>query len=201
MKSRKQFCLLFALCCAMGLALLPPASRANVQGSRYVGRDITGTVVGVGGRLGGRSRPFRLIIERYTSPEEVQRLTAALQGGQDEALRAISKMSAGRIQVGNGVGLPANVIIPMEQAEGGTKLVVIFQRDLSIYELRRGTRSEDYRFGYAELYMGRRGGNEGTFIPAAKVRLRDGNTWEVEDFGVFPARLMGLQARGGGRAR
>lgn len=202
MKSRKNFCLSLALCCAMGLALLPPAARAKAQGARFVGRDILGTVVGVGGRLGGRTRPFRLIVERYTSPEEVQRLSTALQGGQDEALRAISRMSAGRIQVGNGVGLPANVIIPMEQAEGGTKLIVIFQRDLSIYELRRGTRSEDYRFGYAELYMGRRGGNEGTFIPAAKVRLRDGNTWEVEDFGVFPARLMGLQARGGrGAAR
>jgi len=33
-------------------------------------------------------------------------------------------------------------------------------------------------------------------IPAARVRLRDGNTWEVEDFGVFPARLMGLRVRG-----
>jgi len=37
------------------------------------------------------------------------------------------------------------------------------------------------------------------FIPAARIRLRNGNTWEVEDFGTFPARLMGLQVRGRGR--
>jgi len=199
MQTKKQFCLTLALCCAMGLALLPPASHANVQGSRYVGRNITGTVVGVGGRLGGRSRTFRLIVERYTSPEEVKRLNAALQsGGQDELLQVLSKMSAGRIQVGTGVGVPANVIIPTELAEGGTKLVVLFQRNVNFYELRSGARSEDYKFGYAELHLGRRGGNEGTFIAAAKLRLRDGNTWVVEDFGEFPARLMGLQARGGG---
>jgi hypothetical protein len=198
MKRRKLSCLLCALSCALWLTLFTPAPQAKAQGARYVGRDITGTVVGVGGRMGGRTRPFRLIVERYTSPEEVGRLNTALQtGGQDGLLDALSKMSAGRIQIGAGVGVPANAIIPVQQAEGGTKLIVLFQRNISFYEVRYGTRSEDYRFGYAELHLGRRGGNEGTFIGAAKVRLRDGNTWEVEDFGVFPARLMGLQAGGG----
>lgn len=27
-------------------------------------------------------------------------------------------------------------------------------------------------------------------------RLKDGNTWDVEDFGVFPAKLMGLRSSG-----
>jgi hypothetical protein len=36
-------------------------------------------------------------------------------------------------------------------------------------------------------------------IPAARVRLRDGNTWEVEDFGTYSARLMGLKVRRGGK--
>ena len=68
--------------------------------------------------------------------------------------------------------------------------------------MRYGTRREDYKFGYAEIYMDHAGANnEGTFIAAAKVRLRDGNTWEVEDFGAFPARLLGLQMRGGNPAR
>ncbi|PYS79535.1 MAG: hypothetical protein DMF66_02415, partial [Acidobacteria bacterium] len=81
-------------------------------------------------------------------------------------------------------------------AEGGTKLTVLYQRTINFYELRYGARSEDYKFGYAEIYLNRNGTGEGTFIAAAKVRLRDGNTWEVEDFGEFPARLMGLRSRG-----
>ena len=84
----------------------------------------------------------------------------------------------------------------LRSAEGGTKLTVLYQRNVSFYELRYGARSEDYRFGYAEIYLDRRGEGQGTLIPAAKVRL-EGNNWVVEDFGEFPARLLGLRARGG----
>jgi hypothetical protein len=80
-------------------------------------------------------------------------------------------------------------------------LTVVYQRNIRFSELRYGSRSEDYKFGYAELFLGRNGQGQGTFIPAAKIRLREGNTWEVEDFGTFPARLLGLRARGGRNAR
>jgi hypothetical protein len=165
-----------------------------------LGQYITGTIVTIGGRSSGRTRPFTLIVNRYTSPEEVQRLNSTLQsGGQDELLKVLSGMDAGRIQLGSGVGVTANAIISTRQ-EGRTKLIVLYQRNISLAELRYGARSEDYKFGYAELYFGR-DGNEGMLIPAARVKLKDGNTWEVEDFGAFPARLIGLQTRGGRRAR
>jgi hypothetical protein len=177
--------------------LFEPSAAVHAQERGLAGRTITGTVYFVGGRRAGQSRPFTLIINRISSPEEVQRLQSALQsGGQDDLLRALSGMNAGRIQIGTGVGVVANAIISTPQ-DGG-KLVALYERNLSFSELRYGTRSQDYKFGYAELYLNR-GGNEGMLIPAAKVRLRDSNTWEVEDFGTFPARLMGLQIRGGSR--
>jgi hypothetical protein len=189
--------LLFALCCVVGLTCLQPTSAARMPASR----SITGIVVGISGRFAGRSRPFKLTINNYTSPEEVQRLNAALQsGGQDEMLRVLSRMDAGRVTIGNGVGITANAIINTQQ-EGGTKITVLYQRNISFFELRYGTRSEDYKFGYAEIYLNRGNQNEGTLIPAAKIRLRDSNTWEVEDFGAFPARLMGLQMNGGNAPR
>jgi hypothetical protein len=205
MSERKLSGRLGVLCCAaFALTLLQTGSVAHGQrrGSRAAveGREqvILGTVVGVGGRFGGRTAPFRLNVNRYTSADEVRQLNAALQsGGQEELLRVLSRMDAGRITIGNGVGVDANVIISVPQ-ENGMKLLVLYERNVNFYELRYGTRSEDYRFGYAEIFLRRRGNSEGTLIPAAKVRLRDGNTWEVEDFGVFPARLMGLQSRGGG---
>lgn len=194
---RKTYSRLFAVfCCAIWMTLIQPVSEAKGQG-----QNITGTVVGVGGRFGGRSIPFRLIINNYTSQEEVQRLTAALQsGGQEGLLQALSALDSGRIQIGTGVGITANAVIATP-LEGGTKLTVIYRRNINFFELRYGTRSENYRFGFAELYLRSRGGSEGTFIPAAQIRLRDSNTWEVEDFGVFPARLMGLRQTRGGRSR
>lgn len=182
-----------------GSTVFYPLTNVSAQDT-LAGRTITGTVYFVGGRRPGRTLPFRLIVNRISNEDEVQQLNAALQaGGQDELMKALSKMSAGRIEVGTGVGVPANLILRTDDGEGRTKLVVLYQREIRFGELRYGTRSSDYRFGYAELYLGR-GANEGMLIPAARVRLRDGNTWEVEDFGTFPARLMGLQVRGGGRS-
>ncbi|MDQ1558854.1 MAG: hypothetical protein QOD32_1914 [Pyrinomonadaceae bacterium] len=209
MKNRKLSGWLGVLCCAaLALSVLQAGTAATTAyGQRRGGRvegarapeEILGTVLGVGGRFGGRTAPFRLVINNYTSADQVQQLNAALQsGGQSELLRVLSRMEAGRIIVGNGVGVDANAIISVPH-EMGTKIIVLYERNINFYEVRQGSRSEDYRFGYAEIFLRRRGGSEGTFIPAAKVRLRDGNTWEVEDFGVFPARLMGLQSRGGVR--
>jgi hypothetical protein len=194
MHVRKLF--VWAIALVAATSFLQFETSAGVQDS-FAGRTITGTVYFVGGRASGRSLPFTLIINRLTTPEEINQLNETLRSGeQDELLRVLSRMSDGRIQVGSGVGLPANAIIASSY-EGRAKLTVLYERNLRFGELRYGARSQDYRFGYADMYIGR-GSNQGMFIPAAKIRLRDGNTWEVEDFGTFPARLMGLRVRGRG---
>ena len=181
------------LLCALCVAAFLPAAQASAQSSSQY---VQGMVVGIGGRWSGRSLPFSLQINNYTSPDDVARLDQALRsGGQEELLRVLSRLNAGRVSVNNNVGVRANAVIATTAAEGGTKLTVLFERNVNIYELRYGARSQDYRFGYAEIFLDARGRGEGTFIPAAKVRL-SGNTWEVEDFGAFPARLMGLRTRG-----
>ena len=192
MRSTRIFVSAIAL---IGLVSFAPI-RPSVAQDRYVGTTITGTVYFLSGRAGGRSLPFTLNIHRFTTPEELTKLNSALQsGGQDDLLKALSTMKAGRIQIGTGVGVDANAIVANE-TEGRTQIIVLYERYLRIGEVRFGARSQDYKFGYAEVNVGR-GANEGMLIPAAKVRSREGNTWEVEDFGTFPARLMGLRVRGG----
>jgi len=179
-----------------GIAVFDPGTTTLAQGEGLTGRTITGTVYFIPGRRPGLSLPFTLIINRITTADEVSRLNSALQAGkQDELLRTLSHTEAGRIQIGSNVGVPANAIMVNDQGDGRIKITVLYQRNLRFAELRSGARSTDYPFGYAEMYVGR-GNNEGMLIPAARVRLRDGNTWEVEDFGTFPARLMGLRVRG-----
>lgn len=180
----------------IGFAVFCPRTTTLAQDEGLVGRSITGTAYFIDGRRPGRSLPFKLQINRISTADEVSQLNSALaSGGQDELLRRLTRMDAGRIQVGTGVGVPANAIIRTTEPNGRTKLTVIYERTLRIGELRYGSRSRDYRFGYAELHVGP-GANEGMLIPAAFIRLRDGNTWEVEDFGTFPARLIGLRVRG-----
>lgn len=193
MGKRRMIGLLCALCFFGGLSFSHPLAEAGAQSNLR----INGTVVGISGRFAGRSRPFTLIVNNYSAPNQVRDMYDALQrGGQDALLRAFSNMEVGRIQIGTGIGVPANVIIAAPWGEGGTKLTVLYRRNINFYELRYGTRSADYPVGYAEIFIDRNGKGEGTLIPAARVRVRDGNTLEVEDFGIFPARLMGLRASG-----
>ena len=188
MRKSRTVCLLGALCLVAASAV-----SAAAQSKQYV----QGQVVGIGGRRAGLNRSFSLTINNYTSPDDVQRLNAALRtGGQDELLSVLSKLNVGRISIGNNVGVRANAVIATPTEEGGTKLTVLYERNVPIFEVRHGTRSTDYRFGFAEIYLDARGRGEGTFIPAAKVKLEGGTNWVVEDFGEFPARLMGLRSTG-----
>jgi hypothetical protein len=170
---------------------------ATADARQRASQRITGTVYGFGGRVSGRSYslPFTLTVNNYSSADDVARL-ASSAGSQDELLGALDKLNAGRIAVGNNVGVRANAVFASPTAEGGTKLTVLFERNVNLFELRYGTRSADYRFGYAEIYLDARGRGEGTIIPSAKVRLEGDNNWVVEDFAEFPARLMGVRATG-----
>lgn len=193
---RKIPVMLAVVALLFGIAAFYPSTSTRAQETGYVGRTITGTAYFISGRRPGRSYPFTLIINRLSTDDEVRQLNSMLQsGGQDQLLQTLSRMEAGRIQIGTGVGVPANAIIVTDQGNGRTKISVVYERNLRFAELRYGARSVDYPFGYAEMFVGR-GENEGMLIPAARIRLRDGNTWEVEDFGTFPARLMGLRVRG-----
>lgn len=189
--------ILLMICCAIfGAVMFQPLPEANAQSER---QTINGTAYFINtGRFGGsRSRSFRLIVNSHTPANQVRELNDALQqGGQDEMLRVLSRLDAGRIQIGSGVGVTANAVIADPWENGGTKLTVLYQRDVNFFELRYGTRSSDYRFGYAEIFLDRNGRGQGTLIGAARIRSRSGNTWEVEDFGTFPARLMGLRSSG-----
>ena len=69
--------LLWVLCGAAGLTLSEATCVAQGQARNFGGRDIVGTVVGVGGRFGGRKSPVRLVVENYTLPDEVLRCNAS----------------------------------------------------------------------------------------------------------------------------
>src|ERR1700737_485670 len=138
---------LIVLCVA--LCYQPSQAQHNLR--------IDGTVVGISGRLAGRALPFSLIVNRYTTPGEISELAVARERGEDSLLSTFAHMKGGRIQIGNNVGVTANAIIPTPWGAGGTKLTVLWERNINFYELRYGTRSEDYRFGYAEMFLDRNG--------------------------------------------
>src|SRR5918993_512364 len=100
------------LCC---VAFLAVPSKSEDNGTLRV----TGTFVGIGGRFAGRTTPFTLTVRSVTPPNQIRTLNEALaSGGQDGLLDALSKMEAGRVQIGTGLGLPANAVIADPWGDG-----------------------------------------------------------------------------------
>jgi hypothetical protein len=146
---------------------------------------------------GGRNitTDFTLTITSYTPESEVRRLQEVLRiEGQDDFQKIVGKEKRGTIQVGTGLGLDLNAVWVTQTGEG-RKLSAIAERWVGFGELRRGTRSTDYPFTYIELWIQEDGGIEGTLFPAARVRGKSGDTIEVENFGIYPARLTNVKQR------
>ena len=138
-----------------------------------------------------------MTIDRRTSDADATAMLQTLgRGGQDDFLREIEDNELGRFSFDGRVGLPINAVL-IDRDGGDTRIRAVFKRWIGFGELRRGLRSVDYPFTYVEIRFDQRTGRgDGTIIPAARVRARGSNTLEVEDFGTFPGRLMGVRVRG-----
>ena len=188
-------CILLSLFCVALAAPSPQrAGRQNRAGGR-AGREVyRGNITYIGGPRTFTDF-FTLTIDSYTPEADVRRLTDLLgREGQDDFWRAIGREKRGSIQVGARLGLDLNAIW-VSQTDEGRKISALAERWMGFGELRRGGRSVNYPFTYIELWVEEDGDVEGSLFPAARVRSRGNNTIEVENFGIYPARLTNIQAR------
>ena len=184
----------------VGVSLLPPKLKSQnqpKQGSRPAKEVYTGTAVAVGGQFGGASRPFTLEITGYTPNETVQQNFQVLRTqGQDDFMKAIKTKKLGFFAFEGQVGRDLNFILET-QTENGRKITILFERWLQMFEVRYGTRSQDYPFAYIELFINDSGKGEGSLIGLAKVSFdkKNPNNLDIENFGTYPARLVAVELR------
>ena len=203
MKTRVSIGLLMPLCL---LLMIGAATRpSTVRGEDKVGKQgreqastkqvYTGTAIDISG--GGRSRTFTLEITGETPDQDAQQDLQILQTqGQDALMKTIGNQKLGYFAFTGQVGRDLNYVQETE-TEDGRKIVILFERWLKMFEVRNGTRSADYPFTYLELIIDGNGKGDGSMIGAAKVSAdkRHPGTLDVENFGTFPARLMGVELR------
>lgn len=177
---------------------LPSAAPGQRGDEESEGRKetFTGTLIGIGGPLAGRSTSFTLTINGVTSDQDARRYVSMLaEKGQDGLMSAVKDQKLGTFALTGQVGRDVNVV-RIHPTETGRKITIVFERWLNLFEVRYGTRSEDYPFTYAEIYVDAQGKGEGTLIPAARIRFdKSEQSVEIENFGIYPARLSGIRAR------
>lgn len=194
---RSIICCLVFTCCLVAVVISPRPSVAQTGSGGTPQREtITGTLIGIGGPLAGRSTQFTLTITGTTSDEDRRRYVGILaEKGQDGLMSAIKDQKLGTFALTGQVGRDVNVV-RVRRTETGRRITLLFERWLNLFEVRYGTRSQDYPFTYAEIYVDSQGKGEGTLIPAARIRFdKDDQTVEIENFGIYPARLAGIQVR------
>lgn len=164
----------------------------------------TGTVVSFGSGVNTRTTTgtFTLTIDQRTSDERTQRLLGLLQeDNQNELLREVGREDVGSFSINGRIGPRVNVVRET-MVDGQMRIFAVFERWKQFGELRGGSRSLDYPFGVLEIYINpKTGSGSGTYVAAARVRWRKDkksgqDQIEIEDFGTFPAKLMGVQQRG-----
>lgn len=164
---------------------------------------LTGTALIYGSGLNTRTvtRTFTLRIDARTPESEIPRLLNILQEqGQEDLLKEIRGRNLGSFSLGGSIGHDLNAVSIENTDSDHMRIRAVFERWLGFGEIRNGYRSLDYPFGYLEIVIDRRTGKgDGTFIPAAKIRFREknGGQVEIEDFGTFPAKLLGVELRKG----
>jgi hypothetical protein len=197
----KKTLLLAPLMLALGsvslVGLFPQSGNASNTPSATIAEEVyTGNLVYVGGSRGTVTGTFTMRITSYTPDDEVLRLTRLLQDSkQDALLDVIGNRKLGTIQIGTNIGQDINAVWVSTGEEGERKITALSKRWVGFFERRRGTRSIDYPFTYVEIFVDERGRGDGGLIPAAKVRALGDKTIEVENFGIYPARLTNIKRR------
>ena len=187
----KPSVVLMLMFCGLGLAsVFPRTCGAQARPSKEV---FSGTVVGIGPGGNTVSRGFTLTIEGYTSDEDARKFARILKSqGEDALLKAIAKEKKGTFALDGQIGHDINTV-RAHQNPTGRSYTIVFERWLSFFEARYGTRSQDYPFTYIELFVDEIKGMGGTLLPAAKIRFNKQNVIEIENFGIYPAQLVGVR--------
>lgn len=138
-------------------------------------------------------------IEAYSDDATTKRLaTALVEGGQDALTKALEKQDEiGGIRLTGHVGFYDFKLIRSRKTPTGRRIVLVCDRPLQFGEVYGGTRSTDYTLGILILDLkhdkkGREVGS-GTLYYAAKVKIKNGNTIQIEHFQIDPVRIVNVR--------
>ena len=189
MKNKVRIELLLLVCVAL---IMPMSATSGAKGRNEVFSALAQLPVE------GRTTNVKIYINGYSTPQDAERLHAALvDGGSKALLKVLSKMkSMGRIEREGTVGNYDFKLILSKPTATGRHIYAVADRPIGFLEEYFSTRSKDFPFGILELDLkedNEKEKGEGTLIYAAKVRVVSGDKVEIENLSFAPIRLLGVR--------
>lgn len=147
----------------------------------------------------GTTANVDLYVNGYTTDEEAKTMAALLiDGGSEALLKGLEKAdSKGKFTLSGRVGFYDLKVIRSRPTKTGRQIYAVGDRPMGFLEIYYSGRSKDYEFGILmlDLKKNKKGREEGSgvLIYAAKIKLLDGKTLDIENYGIDPVRLMGVR--------
>ncbi len=191
-------CLIAA--CALGISTVAPAQEKSKPKKEKFGA-LAYLPTGGGRRMvgAGATGNVDFYVNSYTSDEEAKSLAALLiQAGPDALLKALEKTkSKGKITLTGHVSFYDLKIIRSHKTPNGRRIYAVGDRPIRFLEAYASNQSMDYPFGILQLELQTKGNGkeegEGALIYSAKIKVLEGNSIDVESYGVGAIRLMGVR--------
>jgi hypothetical protein len=145
---------------------------------------------------GSRTGTVDIVINRWSSDEERDRLAAALkEGGPDALLKALQKIKepAGSIQTPGSVGYPLRFARQVPTGDGGRRILLGTDRPISYFEATSRPVTSDYPFMVVDLRLDAKGEGQGRLLPIARVTANDDHVVDVENYTSEPVRLNSVR--------
>ena len=199
MKARFSIAFCALAIVALVLSIPAPAQEQKPKSEKfgalaYMPHGAGPAMVGSGARVN-----VDLYVRQYTSDEEARSLAGALLEGGSEALlsRLEKSKSIGKITLTGRVGFYDLKLIRSHQTPEGRRIYAVGDRPVGFLEAYVNNRSRDYPFGILQLELKRneKGREEGTgaLLYAAKIKVLDGKSIDVESYGIDAIRLLGVR--------
>jgi hypothetical protein len=141
---------------------------------------------------GARTNTVDIVIERWSTPEEIEKLRGVMIEDRTKLLDAVQKIKprCGYFRTSNTLGWDVQFARETQLDDGTRKIVIGTDRPVSFFEARNNPRSRDYEFTLAEIRLPKEGKGQGKAIPAAKLTWdKEKNTLEIENYSREPVRL------------
>jgi hypothetical protein len=163
------------------------SAQADDKGAKY-----RATAIDMDAPAGQVATPLDIIIERWSTDAEKDKVTATLLEASQEKLLAVIQAlpRIGTIHVPGNVGWGLRYARHGVEADGRDRILIVSDRPISFYEAREKPRSIDYPFSIIEMRVGSNSRGEGKLLFSAKMGIdRRTNTLVLENYGIQPIAL------------
>jgi hypothetical protein len=138
---------------------------------------------------GAATTTVDIVINRYSSDADRDRLLEALDQGQDALLKALQKLPVvGYLTTPGSLRYDIHFAWQRPAPDGGRNIVVVTDRYISMWEATNRPRTIDYPFTLIQLQLNKNDEGVGKASIATKITKTD-NYIELENFSSEPVRL------------